>query len=620
MNISPIAVAVAAAMTLSTVPFGTARAADAPPTTPGNVRAALYPGAGGELFWQRSSDDRGVRGYAVTVNGRDVGTFDALSYYDGSLRSDTPYTFTVTAIDTAGQRSGTASVSVGEGGTNPGGPAQGGGPAAPAGLRGTVYSSTAAELFWTRPQTPGLRYEVRRDGQAVATTDGVSYFASGLVGGRDYAFEVIAIDRDGGRSAPSAVSLRTGAGGGATPGTPPSPDSNPAITPTDLSIEVYSSTAAELFWTPAGSVRPVITRNEIRRDGVLIATLEGEFLRSYFDSTREPGRSYRYEVRAVSSAGSASATVSDSGFGGSGPTSPPVAPGSELPAAVRTTLDGTFELVDAAAIEKVAATVLRLNDPSIYRADTGLGFDLISFGPDSATEGLLVRESYSCPQGGTVDLLRAAEEDETLATFQSFEAQDCGIGPVVLDGFAQVVEPFESNTTNEVRQVGAIGFRLDDSRDLSTVEVASASLDIDQQDPRSNRAFASDLSVQTPQRSYGAQALSVIGNDPNNALPDGTLGLVVEGSQVTGVLPGTASVLQRGPFVVSDGGDAGRPTEGRLVIATAGREYLIDAFDGDPATFALTVTEDGATTSYTVPFSEAFRFDAPSVEGIDVGF
>jgi len=57
-----------------------AQDSDMPPTMPGDVNARLYEGAGGELFWQRSTDDRGVSGYELTLNGVSLGVFDALSY------------------------------------------------------------------------------------------------------------------------------------------------------------------------------------------------------------------------------------------------------------------------------------------------------------------------------------------------------------------------------------------------------------------------------------------------------------------------------------------------------------------------------------------------------------
>ena len=178
-----------------------AQSVDIQPTQPDNPQIQLYPGAGGEVFWQRSTDDRGVIGYEITRNGIDLGIRDVLSVYDPSLVPDTPYTFTIAAVDTAGQRSAVATVSIGG---------------------DTVTSS-----------------------------------------------------------------------------------GDPAIAPTNLSLQVYSSTAAELFWQPS----TFIDRNEIRRDGVLITTRSGGATRSFYDDTREPGRTYTYEVTAFNGGGQGSATI-----------------------------------------------------------------------------------------------------------------------------------------------------------------------------------------------------------------------------------------------------------------------------------------------------------------------
>ena len=68
------AFALAAAVLLSVTGTVFAQSADAPPTTPADFRATLYDKAGGELFWQRSNDDRGaVRGYEITRNGQSLG-------------------------------------------------------------------------------------------------------------------------------------------------------------------------------------------------------------------------------------------------------------------------------------------------------------------------------------------------------------------------------------------------------------------------------------------------------------------------------------------------------------------------------------------------------------------
>jgi len=175
-------------------------------------------------------------------------------------------------------------------------------PAPPANLRVTVYSDTAAEIFWDRVVGQQLSYEVRVGGVVVQTTLGTSSFLADLTRGSSALVDVVAIDSDGRRSNATNIAVTTdgsfveASGDDAptddsisAPVTSPvsSEDSLPEIRPQDLSIEVYSASSAELFWTPNGRFRPRISANEIRRDGVLIDTVEGEFLRSYLDSNRK---------------------------------------------------------------------------------------------------------------------------------------------------------------------------------------------------------------------------------------------------------------------------------------------------------------------------------------------
>lgn len=205
-----------------------ARQADAPPTTPTGLHAVIYGGtADGEVRWNRSSDDRGaVRGYEITRDGVVLGVRDTLSVVERGLAKGTTYTYGITAIDGAGQRSGTATVTLSVAGGTPSGPA----PGAPSDLRADVYSRTAAELFWSRSPAFGLRYEISRDGALVTTTDGTSYFDDALVGGTAHAYGVVAVDREGRRSGPSTVELTARGGtagppdGGDDPFAEPDPD------------------------------------------------------------------------------------------------------------------------------------------------------------------------------------------------------------------------------------------------------------------------------------------------------------------------------------------------------------------------------------------------------------
>ena len=264
-----------------------AQPADAPPSTPADLVATTYSRTAGAIGWSRSTDDRGVVvGYEVSRQGVVLGVFDALSYVDISLSPGTAYLYRVTAIDTAGQRSGTSSVRL----TTPGG-VSGGGPAAPTGLRADVYSRTAAEIFWDRSTAPGLTYEVRRDGAALTVRNGTSYFDDALERDRSYAYEVIAIDARGRRSMASRVTLDTLPGVGI--GDP--------VAPRGLRGAVYSATAVEIFWErPASSGLTY----DVLRDGERLARIDGL---SYFDDTLARGRSYTYTVIARDGEGRRSA-------------------------------------------------------------------------------------------------------------------------------------------------------------------------------------------------------------------------------------------------------------------------------------------------------------------------
>ena len=171
--------------------------ADSPPSTPTGLAASAYSDTTGEVRWYRSHDDQGVVvGYEVTRDGQVLGVWDALSVVDTDLGAGTDYLYGVTAIDNAGQRSETSTVVLST-------------VFAATGLTAAVYSSTAAEIFWDRAMTPGLQYEVYRDGDKVGDTDGTSWFDSSLESGTSYVFELVTYDSTGRQSDPVAISLTT---------------------------------------------------------------------------------------------------------------------------------------------------------------------------------------------------------------------------------------------------------------------------------------------------------------------------------------------------------------------------------------------------------------------------
>jgi len=588
--------------------------ADSLPTMPSNVSAQFYAGAGGELFWNRSTDDRGVRGYEVAIDGSVIGEYDALSYHDPTLQENITYTFSVTAIDTAGQRSAEANftlnaiespqVSIGA-------------PSSPAQLRSNVYSSTSAELFWARPVTPGLHYEVRVDGHFVAITDGVSYYMNNLPTDRTYDFEVITINKDGQRSTPASIQIST------VTATANDTDSIAPATglpeyyapsdfhPQDLSIQRYSSTAAELFWVPAIRFRPRVYKNEIVRNGILIATVEGEGLKSYLDDDRTPGEFYTYEVIAVSSAGRASAIISDADAEVSLPVEAPtnITPAADLPSDLKTKLDTTFDIINGVAFEKVMATLSRLADTE---ARASIGLVSTSVNADSS-------ESFSCPNGGELSVRPSDSASEQRFSWY-LTGTDCAIGPIVFSGRADIGRANTSEGNFSPSSLQLTDVELEDLRDLSKISSDEMYFFADETNPRFSRWSSYDVTVDRPMNSYSYSFANGSGRDTKNGLPDGTFGLTMSAGSVIGLFSESARMRTLGPFEFVNGRENARPTAGRISIESGVNSLFINASNGDPSTFTLTTTSNVSTASYNIEFSDSYRFEVPIVEGVDVGF
>lgn len=86
--------------------FTTAPAPDTtPPSTPNNVAGAAVSSSRINLSWSASTDNIGVTGYRIYRNGVQVGAAALASYADTGLAPNTAYSYTVGAIDAAGNLS-----------------------------------------------------------------------------------------------------------------------------------------------------------------------------------------------------------------------------------------------------------------------------------------------------------------------------------------------------------------------------------------------------------------------------------------------------------------------------------------------------------------------------------
>ncbi|MBX2824719.1 MAG: PQQ-dependent sugar dehydrogenase, partial [Gammaproteobacteria bacterium] len=193
----------AATLTLTTTESGDS---ESNPSVPGNLRHLVYSGSSAEIFWDRASDDRQVVGYEISRNGESLGIRDALSLFQDNLDPAIEYTFEVITIDDEANRSAIAAITFS---TGDGVSVVDDSPAPPAGFRVQVYSATALELFWNRPESTELTYELTRDGVIKAQSDGISFFEGALTPETTYHYQLLAIDRLGNRSEPVSIFVST---------------------------------------------------------------------------------------------------------------------------------------------------------------------------------------------------------------------------------------------------------------------------------------------------------------------------------------------------------------------------------------------------------------------------
>ncbi len=82
------------------------------PTTPTNLTASNTTQTSTDLNWSASSDNVGVTGYNIYVDGVLNGTSSSTNYNVSGLSANTTYTMAVSAYDAAGNASGTTSINV----------------------------------------------------------------------------------------------------------------------------------------------------------------------------------------------------------------------------------------------------------------------------------------------------------------------------------------------------------------------------------------------------------------------------------------------------------------------------------------------------------------------------
>ncbi|WP_448613984.1 fibronectin type III domain-containing protein [Modestobacter sp. URMC 112] len=279
-NVSPASAPVTATPTDLTPP-----AAPAPPTaTRGDGEVSLT--------WPANAEPD-VASYRVRRNGVQVADGPATTYVDRGLVNDTPYSYTLVAVDRHGNASPASAPAVTATPTDltP--------PAAPTGLTATA-GDTLNTLAWTaNPEPDVASYRVLRDGVQVGEVPGTDHVDRGLVNGTSYAYTLVAVDRHGNASPASAPPAR------ATPVdvTAPTAPTGVRATAGDRQAVVHWAAAPE---------PDVVAHRVLAEDGTVVATAAAPATSAPVTGLTN-GTTYRFTVVAVDGAGwvsPASAAVS----------------------------------------------------------------------------------------------------------------------------------------------------------------------------------------------------------------------------------------------------------------------------------------------------------------------
>jgi chitodextrinase len=227
------------------------------PSAPGALHTTAASTSSVSLAWTAATDNRAVASYRIARDGTTVGTVSAATtaWTDAGLVGGTAYTWTVRAVDGAGNVGPAATVMAST--TKPDGA-----PSSVSNLVATVFP-TAVRLTWgAASDDHGVTgYVVYQDGVLLGTITGCSDTIDGLVPGTQHAWTVRAVDTIGQLGAPSTVQATT-----------PLPDVT-APTSVTLTITPANRGWANLSWTAAtDDVGVAIYR--VYRDGALYATVD----------------------------------------------------------------------------------------------------------------------------------------------------------------------------------------------------------------------------------------------------------------------------------------------------------------------------------------------------------
>jgi chitodextrinase len=269
------------------------------PTMPTNLHSTGVTSTSVSLAWTASTDNVGVTGYRVYRNGggTPVATVTSTSYTDTGLTPSTLYSYTVDAIDAAGN----ASAKTGSINATTSAPADTQAPSIPGNPHSTGSTSTTISIDWnaSTDNVGVVGYKIYRNGSstALASVPSPGFSDSGLTPSTNYTYRITAYDAAGNESATSTVvSVTTQASPGDTQA--------PSI-PNGLSSPSHTDTTVTLTWnasTDNSGGTGVGGYNIYRNGGLLDSTTDTNYTDDNGGVGLDSSTKYTYRVSAFDKA------------------------------------------------------------------------------------------------------------------------------------------------------------------------------------------------------------------------------------------------------------------------------------------------------------------------------
>jgi fibronectin type 3 domain-containing protein len=199
------------------------------PATPSGLTITGTTTSSISLSWTEADNGDPAASYTVSEGSVVVATTSTTSATISGLAAGSSHTYTVTAVDAAGNGSAASAPITGT--TGSGGPTN---PATPTALSVAGTTTSSISLSWTETNNadPAVSYTVLEGSTVVATSATTSATVGGLAAGSTHTYTVEAVDGSGNTSTPSgSVTGSTQTGGGPNPFTQSLIDSAVAAPP-----------------------------------------------------------------------------------------------------------------------------------------------------------------------------------------------------------------------------------------------------------------------------------------------------------------------------------------------------------------------------------------------------